>query len=70
MEGLILFLVIAALVIWGYLWLNLASVGGSAPVELDRFNPRDQHEARCIDEQLKYGRERPGYRWRKGGVPD
>ena len=45
--------------------LNHKSISEQAPpVELDPASPRDQAEARCIDEQQRSGRELPGYKWR------
>ena len=65
MESLILFLVIAVLVIWGYLWLSLARVcEPSDPVELSQDNPRDVAESRMISEQQRTGRELNGFRWK------
>jgi hypothetical protein len=37
------------------------------PVVLDPNNPRDQHEARCIEAQMRTGRELNGYVWKDGG---
>ena len=64
MEGLILLLVFSTMFYGGFRWLNLSEVGTAAPpVELDPNNARDRHEARCIDEQQRFGRERNGYKW-------
>ena len=63
----LLVLVVCVLVVWAYKWLALGAVSEQAPpVVLDPASPRDQAEARCIDEQQRFGRELNGYRW-KGG---
>lgn len=36
---------------------------GSEPVILDPNDPADRYEARCIEEQMRWGRERNGYKW-------
>jgi hypothetical protein len=38
--------------------------GYGDPVVLDPDNPRDQHEARCIEHQMTTGRELNGYVWK------
>ena len=65
MESLILFLVICVLVVWGYKWLALSEVSTPAPpVVLDKNNPRDVAESKCILEQQRTGRELSGFRWK------
>jgi len=63
---IIIFAVISIMSFWGWRWLGVMGniSDPSPPVLLDPDEASNILEARCIDEQNRWGRELNGYVWK------